>query len=215
MKPITFFLGFALLFATISCEKNDENPGGNNQSELTDIEGNNYKTVKIGNQVWMAENLKVTKFRNGDPIPNIEIGTEWVAAPFAYCTYENDPANLETYGCLYHWGAVADPRGLAPEGWHIPTVSEFSELEQALGQDAACKLGTWGCGTNESGFNALPAGFREWGQFRGMDLEAYWWTSSRDAGEDPALYFLINTSSRFDVANGSTGFGLSVRCVKD
>ena len=98
---------------------------GQNQTTLkdtvTDVDGNVYPTVKIGNQIWMAENLKVTHFRNGDPIPNHTDDAEWDTPNSAWCAYDNETSNVEIYGRLYNWFAVNDSRGLAPEGWHVPT----------------------------------------------------------------------------------------------
>lgn len=218
MKGISSFLNTLFVFAVFvfaGCAKDEKQ--NDNPQFVTDVDGNTYETIKIGNQIWMAKNLAVTKFRNGDEIPNREAGTEWVSTTSALCFYDNKIANKDTYGCLYNWGAVDDPRGLAPEGWHIPSVHEFNELENTLGGDAvaASKLGTWGSGTNESGFSALPAGYRQFGAFIRLGDEAWWWTSSQNVGEDPAGYFLINSSSRFDAFNAPQSFGLSVRCIKD
>ena len=95
------------------------------------------QTVTIGKQVWMTVNLNVDKFRNGDPIPEVKSEEEWQMADEngqpAWSYYDNDPANAEKYGKLYNWHAVNDPRGLAPEGWHIPNENELDELINFLG----------------------------------------------------------------------------------
>lgn len=103
-----------------------------------------YKSVKIGTQTWMTENLNVSTFRNGDPIPQVKSNEEWKQAGEnkqpAWCYYENDPKNGNKYGKLYNWYAVNDPRGLAPAGWHIPTDAEWTTLENHLGDDAGKKM---------------------------------------------------------------------------
>ncbi|MFN6038086.1 MAG: FISUMP domain-containing protein, partial [Bacteroidota bacterium] len=128
------------------------------------------KQVTIGNQIWMADNLNTSKFRNGDVIPEAKTNADWESAGYnkqpAWCYYKNDPVNGQKYGKLYNWHAVHDPRGLAPEGWHIPSAKEFKilivnlgENENSFGSIAAPKLKTktgWdkfsGNGNNESGF---------------------------------------------------------------
>ena len=148
---------------------------------VTDIDGNTYQTVKIGDQWWMAENLKVTCYRNGDAIPNITDGTTWASlSTGAYCEYNNDINNVATYGRLYNWYAVTDSRNIAPAGWHVPSDAEWKQLEMYLGMsqseaDATGWRGTdeggklkevgtmhWNSpntgATNESGFTALPGG---------------------------------------------------------
>ena len=102
---------------------------------VTDIDGNVYHTVTIGTQTWMVENLKTTKYRNGNPINNITDNANWAAFSMgAYCWYNNDAATYkETYGALYNWYAVADGRNIAPLGWHIPSDSEFLTLRIFVG----------------------------------------------------------------------------------
>lgn len=92
---------------------------------VTDIDGNVYQTIKIGNQWWMAKNLKVTHYRNGEAIPNITNDSEWInLSTGAYCAYNNDNGNIATYGLLYNWYTVVDSRNIAPSGWHVPTDDE-------------------------------------------------------------------------------------------
>jgi len=155
---------------------------------LTDIDGNEYKTVKIGKQWWMAENLKVTHYSTGSPIPNVTDNDEWESLSWgAYCAYDNDNANVEKYGLLYNWYAVNDRHNIAPAGWHVPTEEEWQELEDYLiakgynydgtteGNKTAKSLASqtdWATSTsnggvgndlsknNASGFTALPGGMR-------------------------------------------------------
>ena len=104
---------------------------------VTDIDGNVYETVLIGDQLWMAENLKTTKYRDGSEIPNITNNQEWNdLSSGAYSDYDNNPTNSETYGRLYNWHTVDDYRGLCPEGWEEPSVSDWHVLTNYLGENA-------------------------------------------------------------------------------
>lgn len=137
---------------------------------VTDYDGNVYQTVLIGDQCWMMENLKVTHYRNGDPIPHVTDGVTWGnLTSGAYCNYNNDEGNVATYGRLYNWYAVDDSRNIAPAGWHVPSDAEWQTLVDYLGGDAVAggkmkEAGTthWASpntgATNESGFTALPGG---------------------------------------------------------
>ncbi len=105
---------------------------------MTDIDGNVYQTVKIGNQTWMKENLKVTHYRNGDPIPEVQDSLVWVTLKYgAWCNNENSAQNGNIYGKLYNWNVIRDPRGIAPKGWHVPTDEEWKTLEIFLGMPPA------------------------------------------------------------------------------
>ena len=138
---------------------------------VVDIDGNVYNTVTIGTQVWMVENLKTTKYRNGDAIPNVTGNASWVAlSTGAYCWYNNDAATYKaTYGALYNWYAVGDSRNIAPSGWHVATDSEWTTLSTFLGGEsiAGDKLKEIGTShwlspntgaTNSNGFTAFPGG---------------------------------------------------------
>ena len=173
-----------ILFSIINCDKKNTTETNTSNSEtVTDIDGNTYKTVKIGNQIWMAENLKVTHYRNGDIIPNVTNNFEWAyLSTGAWCVHDNDGSYANTYGYLYNWYAVNDIRNIAPEGWHVPTDEEWKELEMYLGmsQTEADDTGYRGTNeggklkeagtthwetpntgaTNETGFSALPGGCR-------------------------------------------------------
>ena len=207
--------------------------------ELTDIDGNTYLTIKIGEQWWMAENLKVTRYRNGDPIPNVTDESAWSdLTTGAYCSYENDPANAETYGYLYNWYAVNDPRGLAPEGWHVPTDAEWKQLEMSLGMsqsqaddvgwrgtDEGGKLKETGTAhwkssnegaTNESGFSALPGGGRYGnGRFLNAGDGAFFWSSTEINRNYVWLRGLGYGDSHFNRSYNDLQNGFSVRCVRD
>jgi len=166
---------------------------------VKDVDGNVYKTVQIGNQVWMAENLKTTHYRDGSPIPNVREDAAWNGlSSGAYCDYANDTANAAVYGRLYNHFAVADGRQLAPRGWHIPSEAEWAALEQVLGGDTVANPTLKEAGnahytrrnsaTNESGFTALPGGVRWATPERGFEIlgmASSWWTAT-EVGTDPA-----------------------------
>ena len=202
-------------------------------------DGRIYKTVKINNQEWMAENLNVSKYCNGDPISNIQDDAKWgEGRAGAYCYYNNDPENKEKYGKLYNWYTVNDPRGLALKGWHIPSDAEWKELEMYLGMsqreadkvgwrgnDEGCKLKETGilhwkepneCATNQSGFTALPGGYRDVsGDFYVNTYSGYWW-STTEADSDFIWYrTLYHTSNKIHRKKGYIGDGFSVRCLRN
>jgi len=138
MKIIFTLLTLLLLVGVLSCKKNDPSPEPPNPQletgTVTDIDGNIYKTVKIGTQWWMAENLKVTKYRNGNLIPNVTNMTQWDnLTTGAYCTYNHDATNVTNYGRLYNWYAANDSRNIAPAGWHVPSDVELTTLITNLG----------------------------------------------------------------------------------
>jgi len=205
---------------------------------VTDIDGNVYQTVKIGNQWWMSENLKVTHYRNGDAIPNVTDATEWSnLITGAYCNYGNDVNNATTYGRLYNWYAVNDSRNIAPEGWHVSSDAEWKTLEMYLGmsQSEADDIGWRGTdeggklketgtihwnspntgATNENGFSALPGGFRLNGTCDGMGFFAYFWSSSEYLSDGAWNRNLHYGSSVISRRSGSKQYGFSVRCVRD
>ena len=156
-------------------------------SQVTDKDGNVYKTVTIGTQEWTTENLNVEHYRNGDPILQVQDPTEWSKLTTgAWCYYENNSENGKTYGKLYNWKAVNDPRGLAPEGWHIPSDAEWTKLTDYLGGEKVVgdklKATTlWDSpntgATNSSGFTALPGGIRG-GNFDGFGKIGCFWSLS-------------------------------------
>lgn len=210
------------------------------QEAVTDIDGNVYNTVIIGTQEWMAENLKVTHYRNGDAIQNVTDATEWSnLTTGAYCNYDNDANNAITYGSLYNWYAVNDSRNIAPEGWHVPSDAEWKTLEMYLGMsqsdaDAEGWRGTdeggkmketgttrWNSpntgATNESGFSALPGGYRRiYGTYLSMSYYAKFWSSTEFysyGAWSRHLHYDYSGVYRCDFDYGENGF--SVRCVRD
>ncbi len=221
--------------------------GGRGQVTCVDIDGNVYQTIKIGNKIWMAENLRVTRYRNGQAISQVTGAADWAACGArtekgAWCFYQNNSVNNRPYGKLYNWYATTDPRGLAPQGWHIPSNEEWIELSNALGgyQVAGGKMKTTGTleagdglwtapnknATNSSGFSAVPAGERSAsGSFNGKSIRTRWWTTDRWEGDAFTSYILdINLFGEQAALFNSSGetvntynalAGLSVRCVKD
>jgi uncharacterized protein (TIGR02145 family) len=206
---------------------------------VTDYDGNVYQTVLIGDQCWMMENLKVTHYRNGDPIPKVTDNGAWAGlSTGAYCDFNNDTNNVATYGRLYNWYAVDDSRNIAPEGWHVPTDAEWKQLEMHLGMSQAqADAGEWRGAdeggklkeagtthwqspntgaTNESHFAALPGGYRLInGPFYNLGQLAELWTSTEydsNAAWHRALHFELSQVGRYDYLK--TG-GFSVRCVRD
>ncbi|OVE79382.1 hypothetical protein BVY01_02735 [bacterium I07] len=197
-------------------------------STLTDVDGNVYKTVKIGNQVWMAENLKVTHYRNGDPIAHVTRTSSWQdLSTGAYCNYDNSASNVSTYGCLYNWYAVNDSRKIAPAGWHVPTDAEWQTLVDYLGGSGVAggkmkESGTlhWKSpntgATNASGFSALPGGYRtNDGSFYYIGIGAFFWSSTEDDGNYAWNRGLIYTGSEVYRSIYHKHYGFSVRCVRD
>jgi len=192
---------------------------------VTDIDGNVYKTVQIGNQIWMAENLKVSRYRNGDSITKSSDSGNWTFLQNgAYCYYSNQLSNLTTYGCLYNWFSVNDPRGLAPEGWHVPNNAEWQKLIDHLGgySIAGSKLKEKGTahwrnsndGTDEFGFCALPGGYRRI-QFANLGEYAYFWSSSENDRFKAWLLILNSYQTAIGSSCEDKRHGFSVRCVKD
>lgn len=207
------------------------NPNVNNNN-MTDQVGNIYKTVKIGNQIWMAENLRTTKYNDGTPIENISEVKPWVAAKSgAYCWYENNKANAirEKFGALYNWYAVKSEK-LCPTGWHVPSKDEWITLANAVNKEKAPLKSTtgWfkdeyneGNGNNKYGFSAIPAPSRtyKYGVFGKEGIKAlFWTTTTKDYLKDQAFSFIINNSSgpiniSYQVKNHKYD-GLSVRCIR-
>ncbi len=202
------------------------------------------KEVEIGSQIWMAENLTVAKFRNGDVIPQVKTLEEFKRANGpAWCYYEFSESNGVKYGKLYNWYAVNDPRGLAPIGWRIPSPSDFEEMKafspenrsylkdaenpyfissnndmpNKIISDIKSKTGWDKNGTNASGFNALPAGFLEYGgYFSGKGSSTYFWTSMCCTAFDSSASALQLDKYTSNIpGNKSKNCCFSVRCIKE
>jgi len=198
------------------------------ENPVTDIDGNVYKTVKIGKQVWMAENLKVTRYRNGDEIRNVTDNTEWKnLVTGAWCFYNNVAENGVKYGKLYNWYAVTDSREIAPGGWHVPSSEEWDKLDNFLGQNiAADQLKEKGPAnwlnsnpkvTNKTNFTALPGGERgEDGIFANYNQPyGNWWSSSNHSENNGSGMQMSPFNSNLIPVGFYKKDGLSVRCVKN
>ena len=202
-------------------------PGGISISGLIDSDGNTYPTITIGNQVWMAENLKVTHYRNGDAIPNETDAGTWAGlSTGAYCWYDNDQTTNEKYGVLYNWYAVDDSRGLCPEGWHVPTHAEWTTLTTYLGgtsvaggkMKATSDLWTSPniAATNSSSFSGLPGGYRgSDGSFYSIGSGGLWWSSTEYSSSGAWGRYLSYDDGTVYVYNYVKRSGFSVRCLRD
>ena len=181
--------------------------------------------VAIGNQVWTSKNLDVAKYRNGDSIPEVKDKSAWKKLKTgAWCYYENKAENGTKYGKLYNWFAVNDPRGLAPNGYHIPSDAEWTTLTDYLGGDSIAgdkmkSTSGWqnnGNGTNSSGFNALPGGYLiNDGDFDDVGAGGSWWSLSESDSDYPWSRTLFNNNSDVFRHHPPKQHGLSVRCIKD
>lgn len=245
MSRLFFILTLLLLLIFISCKKESsfqEEPkspeilsarsgsgtgNGKKWGSVKDIDGNIYRTIQIGRQIWMADNLRVTRYRNGEAIPELQNGDSWnYTINGAWCHFGNQSAMDPVYGKLYNWYAVNDSRGLAPRGWHIPTAEELNELITTLGGTdvaggALKEIGTtyWASpntgATNSSGFSARPGGYREYDLWRYVNYNASFWTSTIYNNGAANALFLDFGSANAGVGIGWLSQGFSVRCVKD
>jgi uncharacterized protein (TIGR02145 family) len=213
---------FALLFST-SCKKDPQ------ETNVTDIDGNIYGIIKIGDQTWMKENLRTTRLNNGVAIENITEPSGWsnTTSP-AYCWYKCDPSNGDIYGGMYNYTAVSTGR-LCPTGWHVPSIEDWNILVDYLGGISVAggkmkESGTehWSApnsdATNQSGFTGLPGGYRSFrdGAFFSLKDNASWWSKSISTSSTAWIVAitLYNTTA-VQVVSGDLGYGVSVRCIKD
>jgi uncharacterized protein (TIGR02145 family) len=207
---------------------NSNNTNNGNNSTITDKDGNIYKTVTIGNQKWMAENLKTTKYNDGTTIPNVTEDEQWSKlSTGAWCNYDNDSRSGVIYGKLYNWYAV-NTNKLCPTGWHVPTKAEWEELTIYLAVDghinaegkALKAISGWnnnGNGTDSYGFKGLPGGYRggRGGSFGSIGNYGYWWSSSEDGADGAWARGLGYGSDGADRGSSSEKDGYSVRCLRD
>ena len=218
---------------TIVVDEVTQNPTiGKPGPNITDSENNTYKTVFIGTQQWMAENLKVSKYSDGTTIPNITDNTQWASnTTGAWCYYDNNAANNSKYGKLYNWYAVSKTtngnKNVCPTGWHVPTDAEWTVLTDYLGGESVAggKMKEVGAtnwispnteATNTSLFSGLPGGYRNFnGDYYDVGPDGSWW-SSTDYNTSGAwyryLYFLGGYAYSY---SGGKKNGLSVRCLRD
>ena len=214
-----------------------------NYGTVDDIDGNTYTTIEIGTQVWMMENLKTTKYRDGTLIPNETDDVLWAGlSSGAYCNYGNNVSNVATYGRLYNWYAVDDAHNIAPTGWHVATTAEWQTLVNYVGggalYDAGAKLKEAGFahwdpstisneGNNSSGLTAVGSGerslFTSSAPFRLKKQRGNWWTATGSGGiYADFVYLQSSTAAILGSGFGGTNFdnydkkcGYSVRCVQD
>jgi uncharacterized protein (TIGR02145 family) len=215
-----------------SSSKYSENAVEMDSTCIKDVDGNVYKTIKIGNQVWMQENLRVTHFRNGDPIPNLSDSAAWVdTEQAAFCNYNNDTGYVRVYGRLYNWYAASDARNICPVGWRVPHDSDYRTLDYHYGgatvSGAALKeqgLLHWkepnAGATNESKFSALPGGHRgETAIFERMGYYAFFWNVNKYQQYNDTNYAhecsLNYSLSYFNQDWGCKNRGMSIRCIKE
>lgn len=222
-----------ILIMATACKKDDDDA-------VKDIDGNTYKTIFIGGNTWMAENLRTTKFRDGSAIPLVTENSQWtLQVTAAYCWPDNNQANKATLGALYNGYAVMDSRGLCPDGWHIPSDQEWIDLELELGlpqaevyldairgedQNVGGKLKakvTWNSpnlgADNSSGFTAYGTGYRRppgeltyFGEWTG-----YLTTSPATDQGNYWMRYLGNDITGIDRHQRNREYGYSVRCIKD
>jgi uncharacterized protein (TIGR02145 family) len=199
----------------------------NGVTSITDVDNNIYNTVEIGTQCWMKENLKTTTFNSYDAIDYIDDNTDWAnLTTGAYCLYNNDWDNFETYGVLYNWYAVNDSLGLCPTGWHVPSYNDWTTLESYLGGSSVAggKLKEAGAAhwaspnisDNSSGWTGLPGGFRYiYGLFSSINTIGEWWSSTEMSTTNSFFLQLGNGNATSTLSNFDQRYGMSVRCVKD
>lgn len=235
MKTVftTLYSVFALL--TISFTKDNStilsSAAGDNDSTQTYITdgSDNIASVTIGTQVWMEKNLDVSNYRNGDKIPEVTDSAKWAnLTTGAWCWYKNDSATYAVYGKLYNWYAVHDPRGLAPEEWHIPTDAEWYTVFNFLGtnsHNAGGKMKEAGAihwldpnvgADNSTRFTALGSGYREnYGRFCYINFLGYWWSATENGTKRAYCRRLVSYGGFMDRMHYEKGKGFSVRCIRD
>lgn len=203
MKSMKFFILISFIFSVILV---------NGQEVIKDFDGNVYKTVKAGNQIWSAENLRVTHFRNGQAIPNVKEDKQWDAlTSSAYCDVANNPSRAEEQGRIYNWYVIADERNVCPAGWHVPSETEWQILIKYLAETPGAKE------LNANLFKVLQEDFRGYdGGFSGNGYGGGGWWTSTPVTVETAYYHGINydTASK-NRLEGRKKFGYSIRCIKD
>ena len=229
MKKLNWIILILTIIFISSCDKEDISKMIQEDEPVIDIDENTYKTVKIGEQIWMAENLRVTRFNDGTEIPQLIDVDDWKNSNLmGYCWYNNDKTYSDSYGAIYNGRTIKSDK-LCPTGWHIPTLEEWQTLIDYAGGDSIAGLSLKEQGNehwttfnknvnNKYGFTALPGGYRDiYGEFKGINHLGIWWTSTNE-DSTPLLWF-ISISRYFENVDkasfGQVSDGYSVRCVKD
>ena len=233
----------AFITLVAGCKKSEDNTAPKDIVDNIDIDGNVYTTITIGTQTWMVENLRTTKYQNGDPIQNVTDNSAWATqTKGALCNYSNNEANGTKYGKLYNWHAVNDSRKLAPNGWHIPTDAEWTTLTTYLTSNPGASVTVakalaaktdWATSAevnavgndltknNSSGFTALPGGFRGLngpsGTFAWLTTSGWFWSSSPSNYTEMGNARGLSNSTKGNLEMGMffKTDGLAVRCIKD
>jgi uncharacterized protein (TIGR02145 family) len=222
MKNLFRILGIIIIiFLVPSCKKENNN-------SIIDADGNVYTSVIIGTQVWLVENLKTTRYKDGTSIQNITDKNTWSnSITLGYCWYDNNISNKDTYGALYNWYALNTGK-LCPTGWHVPSEAEWTTLITYLDGESIAggklkEVGTthWTSpnnATNETGFTALPGGYRHRdGVFRDLGSLGYWWSATELDVDSTWAWFHEMSYFVTDIFlnNQYKKDGFSIRCVKD
>ena len=196
------------------------------KNKVLDIDGNEYPTIQVANQLWMAANLKVRHFSNGDPIPECRDTQDYVQAGLdgqpAWCFYDNDSANGDKYGALYNWYAAHDPRSIAPQGWRLPTERDWDVLWQNIradqdSQGLSFKAFEGASPKSELAiFHPQHGGSRGInGAFGGLKVNAYFWSYIHNPPEISWGRRLAAGKNGLEKIDSFQRFGFSVRCIKD
>jgi uncharacterized protein (TIGR02145 family) len=245
------FLGLILTSSLIACKKETKLPSTNISGtktdttnvvdqptsgygpNISDTDGNTYKTVYIGKQRWMAENLKTTKYSDGTVIPNVTDANQWTKlTTAAWCNYKNNNSLDSIYGKLYNWYALSPTtngnKNVCPTGWHVPTDTELRVLINFLGgvNIAGGKLKETGVtnwyspnkeASNFYKFTGNPGGNRNFsdGNFYYFGEFGYWWSSTEQSKDDAWFYSLYHASGYFNKVGYNKKMGFSIRCIED
>lgn len=217
------FILTGVLLILNSCKKEEIEEG-----VVTDIDGNSYRTVRIGNQWWMAENLKTTRYNDGTVIPLVEDNFTWRGLTTgAYCWYDNISEYKNVYGHLYNWYTL-NTGSLCPTGWHTPGYDEWTTFVEFLGgvEGASGELKETGTthwlspnkgATNKTGFTALPGGYRHaLGPYQEIGAGGYWWLATETSdGNAWGVNMVFTDDYLYEDMNYEKIWGFSVRCIKN